>query len=161
MAMHHHQFKHDLVEAENMCKNGISLAIQTGNNRRHSQALHLLSLINIRLGRYPMAQMYAYEAQRLARVAVDLYAEAQAVNTQAQCQYELGYYTQSLSLCIMAQSLLGLCGMSDSEVNHTIMTTQAEVHKCKSEYSEAWEIHSKIVRISADRDSYWHALECG
>jgi tetratricopeptide (TPR) repeat protein len=47
--------------------------------------------------------------------------------------------------------------MSDSEVNIAIMNTQAEVHKCKSEYSKAWKIHTKILRISADRNAFWHA----
>jgi tetratricopeptide (TPR) repeat protein len=38
------------------------------------------------------------------------------------------------------------------------MATQAEVHKCKSEYSEAWKIHTKIDQISANRDPYWHVI---
>ncbi|KAJ7857973.1 hypothetical protein B0H14DRAFT_3135681 [Mycena olivaceomarginata] len=38
------------------------------------------------------------------------------------------------------------------------MTIQAEVHKCKSEYSEAWKIHTKLVQILADQNSYLHAL---
>jgi tetratricopeptide (TPR) repeat protein len=58
----------------------------------------------------------------------------------------------------MAQRLLGLCGMSDSVVNLAIMITQAEVHRHKSEYSEAWKIHSNVVQISADRDAYYHAV---
>ncbi|KAJ7369230.1 hypothetical protein DFH08DRAFT_833365, partial [Mycena albidolilacea] len=37
------------------------------------------------------------------------------------------------------------------------MIAQAEVHKCKSEYSEAWEIQTKILEISTDQHAYWHA----
>jgi predicted negative regulator of RcsB-dependent stress response len=48
--------------------------------------------------------------------------------------------------------------MSGCDVNLGIMQLQAEVHKCKSEYSEAWKINAEIVRISADRDALWHAL---
>ncbi|KAJ7314767.1 hypothetical protein DFH08DRAFT_821093 [Mycena albidolilacea] len=158
MAFYYQHFKTDLVEAANMCKKIISLAIPTGNSKRHSQALNQLAWMNLQLGKYSVAQMYAYEAQKLARVCGNLYTEAQAVRIQALCQTALSYYKQSLSLCIMSQDLLGLCDMSDGEANLSILTTQAGVHKCKSEYSEAWEIHSKIIRISADRDPFWHAI---
>lgn len=141
-----------------MCKKSISLAILIGNNKRHSQALDQLALINIRLGKYSVAQMYAYEAQKLARVSGDLYAEAQVIRIQAVCWKELGHHNQSLSLCIVAKHLLGLCGMSGSEANLGIMTTQAEVHRCKSEYSEAWELLTKILHIIADRDTHLHAV---
>jgi tetratricopeptide (TPR) repeat protein len=48
--------------------------------------------------------------------------------------------------------------MSGSEANLAIMTNQAEVHKLKSEYNEAWKLHSEILQISADRDVVWHAI---
>jgi tetratricopeptide (TPR) repeat protein len=158
MAVYYRNFNSDLVEAANMCKQSISLAIPTGNSKRHSQALNQLAWINIHLGKYSVAQRYAYEAQKLALLSGDFYPEAQAVRTQALCWKELGHYTQSLSLSIRAQSLLGLCGMSTSETNLGIMTTQAEVHKCKSEYIEAWKIHSKILQMSADRDPHYHTI---
>jgi tetratricopeptide (TPR) repeat protein len=47
--------------------------------------------------------------------------------------------------------------MCDSTANLDLMNIQAEVHNCKSEYNEAWKIHTKLVQISADRVSYWHA----
>jgi hypothetical protein len=101
--------------------------------------------------------MYAYEAQTLTRVSGALYTEALVVLIQVQCWQGLGHYNQSLSLCIVAKHLLGLCGMSDSTMNLEIMSTQAEVHKCKSEYSETWKIHTEMVQISVDRETYWHA----
>ncbi|KAJ7812446.1 hypothetical protein B0H14DRAFT_3752483 [Mycena olivaceomarginata] len=97
-------------------------------------------------------------SRKLARVSGDLYTEAQIVHTQAICWNELGHYKQSLALAIMAQSLLALCGMSDSGANGDLMSIQAEVHKCKSKYSEAWKIHTKLVQISADQNSYFHAI---
>jgi tetratricopeptide (TPR) repeat protein len=103
--------------------------------------------------------MHAYEAQRLARVSGSLYGEAEAVRTQAACWKELGHYKKSLASTILAQRLLGLCGMSGSELELSIMTIQAEVHKCKSEYSEARKIHTEILQISKDRDARWHAYE--
>jgi tetratricopeptide (TPR) repeat protein len=38
------------------------------------------------------------------------------------------------------------------------MNTQAEVHKCKSEYSEAWTIQNKILQFSPNRSAYRQAL---
>ncbi|KAJ7300621.1 hypothetical protein DFH08DRAFT_908348, partial [Mycena albidolilacea] len=35
---------------------------------------------------------------------------------------------------------------------------QAEVHKCKSEYSEAWTIQTKMLQIATNRSAYWHAV---
>jgi hypothetical protein len=92
MAWYYRCFKADLVEAANMCKKSISLAILTGNNKRHSHALVHLMWINIELGKYSVAQMYAHEARKLARVSGDLYAEAQVVHSQAVCWHELGRY---------------------------------------------------------------------
>ncbi|KAJ7896620.1 hypothetical protein B0H14DRAFT_3604920 [Mycena olivaceomarginata] len=160
MSFYYQHSKTDLVEAANMCKKSISLAILTGNNKRHSLALDRLAWINIQLGKYSVVQMYAYEAQKLARVSGHLYAEAQVVRMQAMCWSNLGHHNQCLSRCIVARHLLGLCGMSGSEVDLGIMITQAEVHKCKSEYSEAWKIHIKLVQISADQNSYLHAIAC-
>jgi tetratricopeptide (TPR) repeat protein len=157
MASYYQHFEIDLVEAANMCEKCISLAILTGNSKRHSQALRPLAWIHIWLGKYTAAQMYAYEAQKLARVSGDLYTEAATARAEAVCWKELGHYKQSLSLCIMAQSLLGLCGMSGSDADVGIMSTQAEVHKCKSEYSEAWKLHIQILQITAGRDPNWHA----
>jgi tetratricopeptide (TPR) repeat protein len=48
--------------------------------------------------------------------------------------------------------------MSGSEADLGIMAAQAEVHKCKSEYSEAWKIHTEILHITADQDLDWHAI---
>jgi hypothetical protein len=36
--------------------------------------------------------------------------------------------------------------MSGSEGNLNIMITQAEVHKCKSEYNQAWTIQKRYFR---------------
>jgi tetratricopeptide (TPR) repeat protein len=158
LGWYYQHFKTDPIEAANMWKKSMSLATLTGNNKRHSHALDYLAWINIELGKYSVAYKYACEVQKLARVSGDLYTEAMAVRTQAVCWNGLGHYTQSLPLAIMAQSLLGLCGMSASVPNVSIMTNQAEVHKCKSEYSEAWKIDTEILQITADRDPFWHAI---
>jgi tetratricopeptide (TPR) repeat protein len=158
MTYYYQEVKNDLGGAANMCTKLISLATQTDNSRRHSHGLRQLAWINISLGKYSKAQMCAYKAQKLARASGNLYGEALALCAEAFCWKELGHYKPSFSLCIMAQSLLDLCGMADSDANHDIMNIQAEVHKCKSEYSEAWKVYTKILRISTDRHAYWRAF---
>jgi tetratricopeptide (TPR) repeat protein len=154
MSSYYQNAKHDLVGAMNMCKRLISLATQTGNIKRQCLGLIKLAWINMQLGTYSVAQMDARECQKLGRVSGDLHGEAHATHTEAVCCKVLGHYKQSLSLSIKAQSLLSLRG----ETNLGIMNTQAEVHKCKSEYSEAWKIQTKVLEISTDRHPYWHAV---
>ncbi|KAJ7854056.1 hypothetical protein B0H14DRAFT_3652126 [Mycena olivaceomarginata] len=158
MAFYYQEFKADLVEAANMCKKSISLAILTGNNTRQSQALRLLAWINIQIGEYPIAQIHAYEAQKVARVSGDLYREAQALCMQAKCSYQFGNYGQSISLCITARQLLGLCGLSNSDTEHIITTIQAEVYKSKSEYSAAHKIYrARLQNVPTDQSPYFRA----
>ncbi|KAJ7339234.1 hypothetical protein DFH08DRAFT_1014142 [Mycena albidolilacea] len=121
------------------------------------QGLDRLAWINVKLGAYSVAQLDGCESQKLFRLSGDLNGEANAARTEAVCWKELGYYKQSLSLSTKAQSLLSLCGLSDSDVNITFMNTQAEVHKCKSEYSEAWTIHTKRLQISTNQSAARHA----
>jgi hypothetical protein len=48
--------------------------------------------------------------------------------------------------------------MADGDVNLSIMTNWAEVYKCKSEYSEAWTIQTKILRVSTNQSAFWHSV---
>ncbi|KAJ7804999.1 hypothetical protein B0H14DRAFT_3773064 [Mycena olivaceomarginata] len=154
MSGYYFNAKNDLVGAVNICKTVISLATQTGNIRRHGQGVARLAWINLGVGAYSVAQMNAHESQKLFRVSGDLHGEADAICTEAFCWKELGHYKQSLSLSIKAQSLLSLCGLSGSETNIAIMANQAEVHKCKSEYSEAWKINTEILQISTNQNAH-------
>ncbi|KAJ7804566.1 hypothetical protein B0H14DRAFT_3153853, partial [Mycena olivaceomarginata] len=157
-SQYYYEFKPDLVEATNMCQRAISLSTSTGHIKHHSQALRLFASFGFRHAEYLTAGLYARQSQGLARLAGDLYGAASAARMEAICWQELGHYRESLSLCIMAQKLLGLCGMSGSESNLGIMNTQAEIYKYKSEYSKARNIHHQILQtFSMDQDPYWHA----
>ncbi|KAJ7821389.1 hypothetical protein B0H14DRAFT_2599268 [Mycena olivaceomarginata] len=122
-AQHYQEINADLIRTANICKQTILLAIRAGNGMRHSQALLILARIDIGLGNFSIARMYAYKSQKLARVSGYLYGEAVALRTEALCWKELGDHKRSLSLCAMAQGLLALCGMSDSDANLGILTT--------------------------------------
>jgi tetratricopeptide (TPR) repeat protein len=124
-----------------------------------SHALASLAWINWYNGDYFTAQVHANEAQRVARISADLYREARALDIESICWYALGNYKQSIFLCSRARDLLALCGLSSGQLDHSIMTSQAEIHKLKSEYVAAHSIHFMILQeTSADQDFYTYGL---
>jgi hypothetical protein len=141
-----------------MCKRSISLAVATGTLKAHSRALRVFASLTYFYGENSMAQLYAHESRRLARISGELYVEAQAARIEAMCWDDLGRYKESLSLCATARNLLVLCGVSGGGADLAIMGTQAEVYKHKSEYGEARNICTWIIQnVTADQDVYWHA----
>ncbi|KAJ7937436.1 hypothetical protein B0H13DRAFT_2261428 [Mycena leptocephala] len=150
---YYYQTKDDISTAVKFTETVISLALSTSNTRMHSQGLYNLAWIKWKSGEYSEGLEHASEAGRLARTSADLYREAQALDVEATFSYTLGNYKQGISLCSKARDLLGLCGMSGSALDHHLMTTQAEIHKRKSEYIAARNIHSRILQeTSVDQD---------
>jgi tetratricopeptide (TPR) repeat protein len=155
----HYQRICDISTAKKHCKTAISLALSTQNTKQQSQALIYLAWINWHNGDYLTAQVHANMAQRLARISADLYREARALDIESMCWCELGNYKQSIPLCSRARDLVALCGMSSGQLDHKIMTIQAEIHKLKSEYIAAHSIHFRILQeTSADQDFNTYAL---
>ncbi|KAJ7896137.1 hypothetical protein B0H13DRAFT_2523447 [Mycena leptocephala] len=156
----YYQMKGDMSSAKKTCGTAISLAISTGNTQMHSQGLYNLAKVEWYLADYPLARVHAKEAQRLAVISADLYAEALALDIEATCCYTLGNYRKAVSLCIRARDLLVLCGMSQGNLDHNIMTTQAEIHRHKSEYVESRNIHTRILQGTTIQDPniYGYAL---
>jgi tetratricopeptide (TPR) repeat protein len=131
-----------------------SLALSMENTKRHSQGLCNLARVEWNLSDYSAVQVHAIEAQRLAVISAHLYREAEALDIEASCCYTLGNYTKAMSLCIRARELLSLCAMSHGSLDYCIMTTQAEVHRHKSEYVEARSIHISILEAASVQDFY-------
>jgi tetratricopeptide (TPR) repeat protein len=154
----YYQGNDDPFSATKFGRAAISLALTTGNTKQHSQGLRNLAWVEWNIGDYSSAQVHANEAQRLAIISADSYKEAQALNIEATCCYTLGNYTKAMSLCIRARDLLVLCGMSHGNLDHSIMTTQAEIHRLKSEYVEARTIHNSILERSTIQDSYYYGV---
>ncbi|KAJ7891072.1 hypothetical protein B0H13DRAFT_1887319 [Mycena leptocephala] len=150
--------KGHMSSAAKSSRAAISLASSTGNTKQHSLGLRNLACVEFNLGDYSAAQAYANEAQRLAIICADLYREALALEIEASCCYSFGNYTKAMSICIRARDLLGLCGMSGGTLDHSIMNTQAEIYKCKSEYLEARSIHNKILEETTIQDPYSYGL---
>ncbi|KAJ6576019.1 hypothetical protein DFH09DRAFT_1453693 [Mycena vulgaris] len=149
----------DIPTATNYIQTGLSLAISTGNTRRQCQSLLYLGGLQWRMGDPAASQIHASEAQKLAKISADLYNEARALNIQAQCWHTYGNYKDAASLCDRARDLLAHCGMSAGDLVNTIMGTQAEIHKMKSEYVEARNIHRQILHgAPVELAPYLHAF---
>ncbi|KAJ7880160.1 hypothetical protein B0H13DRAFT_1891878 [Mycena leptocephala] len=152
-------FQDDISPAKKYCETAISLAVSNRNTKNHCTILIVLAWINKCHGEYFTAQVYAKEAQRLARITANLFQESEALLLETICWTALGNYEQSLSLSNTARDLLNLCGLSGGELDGSIMVTQAEIHKFKSEYVEARSIHTSLPdRIYADQNIYDHSF---
>ncbi|KAJ7022161.1 hypothetical protein C8F04DRAFT_243849 [Mycena alexandri] len=150
--------KVDLAEARKYCEAALSLARSTSNRTAQSNSLHRLAWIMWHIGDYSTAQGYAFESQILARISGDLFREGQALHIEAVCLTEMGHYARSISRCIRAKNLITSCGMSGGATDHAVTSSKAEVHKLKSEYMEARNIHNQILQgASMEHDKYSHA----
>ncbi|KAJ7820221.1 hypothetical protein B0H14DRAFT_1346542 [Mycena olivaceomarginata] len=158
-AQYYSDVKPDSLEAMKMCKRALSLAISTGYTKGEGQALATLAWIDCLHGKYLSATSYAHQGQRLARVSGNIYGESQAARIEAISWRELGHYKKAFLLCIRAQYLLDLCGMSGSEANLGLMDTEAACHAKKSEYGVALKIYAKmLLNVSVDQSPYLHAM---
>ncbi|KAJ6514669.1 hypothetical protein DFH09DRAFT_1288035 [Mycena vulgaris] len=145
LGVYYHYHSNDIPIASNYFQTGLSLAISTGNTRRQCQASIDFAYIKWQTGDPAAGQIYASEAQRLAKISADLYNEAWALDIEAKCCQALGNYKYAASLCNRARDILAHCGMSGGALDSNIMNSQAEVHKFKSEYMEAQNIHRQIL----------------
>jgi tetratricopeptide (TPR) repeat protein len=149
----------DVPRALNFLKTALSLAKLKGSAKKQSQTLCDLAQAHFSLGDYHAAQVDAYESQRLAKLCGNLYHEARAMHLEVNCWAVLGNYGRAISLSHRATYLLGLCGITESPLYDGALNAQAEIHKAKSEYLEAHNIHTEILhRLSDKQTSYRHGL---
>ncbi|KAJ6556734.1 hypothetical protein DFH09DRAFT_1489180 [Mycena vulgaris] len=121
----------DIIKATNHYETALSLAISSGNTKRHCQALIILADLKWQICE-PAEAKY-------------LYNEARALKIQAMCCNAYGNYKNAASLCNMARDRLAHCGMPGGVADSGLMNEQAEIHKSKSEYVEARNIQTKIL----------------
>ncbi|KAJ7741658.1 hypothetical protein B0H16DRAFT_1564798 [Mycena metata] len=159
LARYYLEHKNDMPTATDLCESGLALAISAGNVRRQCDALDRFSWIQWYKGNHHAARQYAFEAQRLARTSGAAAQEAQALRMEAMCLTVLGDYQQALVLCARAQGLVPLCGIVGGDLDHCIRSSEAEIHKFKSEYIQAQTIQKQILEdASLQREPYMHTI---
>ncbi|KAJ7487984.1 hypothetical protein FB451DRAFT_1528937 [Mycena latifolia] len=149
--------RQDIPHAIHFCQAGLSLAISTGNTNSQAQLLTRLAWIKWKIGDHSGAHVHAHESQRLARTSAHLWTEAAALRIESVCWKAFGNYNHSISLLNRARDLLGLCGMSSSELDCVIMGDQAVIQCLKSEYVDARNIHATILQ-NLDQDPFRSAF---
>ncbi|KAJ7030855.1 hypothetical protein C8F04DRAFT_1365443 [Mycena alexandri] len=157
VASYYGEYHHDMTKALNHSQISLSLARASGDYRRQSEALHLLSSIEWMCGNYLPGQAYAQEGQKLAKISGDLYQESRGIYYETICSEALGDYKHCISLSTRGRTLLNLCGMSSGHLNLNLLTCQAEVHRHKSEYNEAHQIQTQILQETT-HNPYQHAF---
>ncbi|KAJ7436338.1 hypothetical protein FB451DRAFT_193082 [Mycena latifolia] len=149
----------DVTRAIGFVQTGLSLAISSGNIGQQSDLLGTLAWMKWRTGDYSEGQKHAHEAEKLAKISGNSYKEAWALRVEALCWCALGSYKNSILLSNRARDLVRLCGMAGGSLDNYIMGSQADVHRSKSEYLEARNIYTQILRnCSIEQNPYLHAL---
>ncbi|KAJ6542144.1 hypothetical protein DFH09DRAFT_1392762 [Mycena vulgaris] len=120
--------------------------------------LKCLAYLQRCMGDPAAGQIYASEAQRQAKISADLYNEAWALESEAQCWHTLGNYKYAASLCARGRNLRVHRGMSTGGLDNVILGTHAEIYKLKSEYVVARDINRQILdRAPVELEAYTHA----
>ncbi|KAJ7907814.1 hypothetical protein B0H13DRAFT_2499911 [Mycena leptocephala] len=153
----HYEMEHenDLLRAIQHCQTSLSLAISTRNTRREFEALYTLAWIKQLLGDYTEAKKHASDCQKLAQISGHIFGESLGLHIEAVCWSNLSNYHHSISLCNRARDLLALIGMSGGQLDHAIMNSQAELHRNKSEYLEARNIHTQILKEALSKQDQY------
>ncbi|KAJ7312655.1 hypothetical protein DFH08DRAFT_822096 [Mycena albidolilacea] len=77
------------------------------------------------------------------------------ISNEAWAHTSLGNLSQALSLCTQAEEHLTSVGMEVSEKYLRVLNMHAEVHCLKTEYLEACQIHTQIVKMTSPTCSPW------
>ncbi|KAJ7439091.1 hypothetical protein FB451DRAFT_1447390 [Mycena latifolia] len=153
VGMYYSDRENNISQAIQYLTKALSLAKSTSDIDQQSGILGLMAAIKCRMGEYVSAQTHAREAQKFAELSVNLYQEARALHIDALASMALGDYKASISLDKRARELLDLCGLSGGGMDLSIMFAQAEVHQLKSEYEEAYQIYTQILKsITPEQD---------
>ncbi|KAJ6529159.1 hypothetical protein DFH09DRAFT_1285359 [Mycena vulgaris] len=109
--------KNDILTATKYHQTGLSLAISTGNTKRQCQLSTCLAELKLQMGDPAAGQMYAFDAQRLAKISANLYNGARTLHLEAKCWDALGNYKYAASLCNRARDLLAHCDKASGTVS--------------------------------------------
>ncbi|KAJ7036772.1 hypothetical protein C8F04DRAFT_1336260 [Mycena alexandri] len=124
------------------------LSREIGHLYHQGTTLLQLSWMNWSSGNYLVSQTQAREVQRLAVLSSDLLQEASGLRMEVMSCTALGNYKRSLSLCHRAREIVQLCGLSGGNLEHLIMTSEAVVHRRKSDFQAARALHVEIMNLN-------------
>ncbi|KAJ7342898.1 hypothetical protein DFH08DRAFT_811234 [Mycena albidolilacea] len=110
-------------------------------------------------GDYSTAQAHVAQALQLLKSAPNLFQVARALWVGALCSTYLGKFLQAIDNLNRGRIILGICGLAEGDLAHTMIGHQAEIHLLKSEYAQARNIHSQIVAtVSLGQNAWSYAV---
>ncbi|KAF8209129.1 hypothetical protein K438DRAFT_1811794 [Mycena galopus ATCC 62051] len=137
------QFFHKALEKSELCE----------SSTQQCNVMVQLGHFKLVTGNYSAAMAYATAAQKLSKVAGNLYQEGRANFLGAMLHYHLGDYQKSMAQLHRAAELLHICGLSGGLLAHEITLAQAEIHLLKSEYTEARHLFCQVTETTSAEDN--------
>ncbi|KAJ7735030.1 hypothetical protein B0H16DRAFT_135502 [Mycena metata] len=133
----------------------LALSRSIGDSRGQYQALIRMADFKWRIGDFESSLAISKEGHQLAYQTADLYEVSRAIHITALSLTSLGHYMGADTQLTRARELLSLCGITSGQLCHNIMTSHAEIHLQKSEYSEARSIYVTMLQDNLlDPSSY-------
>jgi tetratricopeptide (TPR) repeat protein len=158
LAFHLNNYQRDASGAMKFLEKALALAKSYGDVNTECSVLVTIAQMELNAGHYMIAQSYACKGQHLANLPGDLYLGARALWIFGMCSGYFGNFPASTVHFQRAREFLGICGMSGSDLDYRITTSQAAVHLQKCEFAEARSIYTQIVKnTSIDHHFEGHA----
>ncbi|KAJ7742823.1 hypothetical protein B0H16DRAFT_1018535 [Mycena metata] len=143
LAQFYFNHDHNIPMSIKYAQSALSLAQSIGSIPQQCNLLIYFSFAKWSRGDYIAARFDAQKAQGLARGSGNLYAEAIGARLEAQSWMPSGNYKKCIALLNRAKILLDLSGLSGTYEDYATQRTMGDVHRLKSEYVEASNIHHR------------------
>jgi tetratricopeptide (TPR) repeat protein len=147
--MYFYSSQFDIPRAMQFSQRALKLAKMYPDNSPKCDVLINIAWLQWMAGEYCTAREHASEAQKLCQLSANLYTEARALQSEAVCLKSLGNFKQSTDQLHRSRVMLGICGLADTYLDHTIALSQGEIHLQKSEYAKARNIYNQILETSS------------
>ncbi|KAJ6505219.1 hypothetical protein C8R45DRAFT_1181309 [Mycena sanguinolenta] len=155
---YHRAQKRKFHLAMEFLERALSLAQSCGNAKFQSDALRNIAEIQFQRGDQVGALTPVREAGKLAKLSGYLHTQSLALRTEGMIRVDLGDYKTAILCLEEAREMIKLCGLTDGNLHHITMHDEGQAHILKSEYSEALNIHSRILRgVSPEHDPALYA----
>ncbi|KAK7022512.1 ATPase-AAA-core domain-containing protein [Favolaschia claudopus] len=156
-AGYYHQSQNNIPLSIELFEKALAAAQICEDMSLQSTALLYIAYTDWRVGNYVMGQRHASEAHRLARLSGNLYDEGTALIANGLCTRDLGDHDAAVKLFYRSRDSLARCGLAGGQFDADVMYSLADLHLVKSEYAEAYQIHTNIVQdpvLAMDRHIY-------
>ncbi|KAF8171408.1 hypothetical protein K438DRAFT_1852759 [Mycena galopus ATCC 62051] len=151
----HYSFYHkgDVKQASQFLQKALEKSELCGSSTQQCNVMLQLGHFKLQTGNCSAVMVYATAAQKLSKVAGNLYQEGRANHLGARLHYHLGDYQKSMAQLHRAAELLHICGLSGGSLAYDVTLAQAEIHLLKSEYTEARHLFCQVTETTSAEDN--------